>query len=134
MFDIDGLRIGGLEYFIDTSWVNEFKPVDFKKRMEGAKKETEKARRVLRGFGNLDILLCHQPPYGYLDRVNFSGAPKEWIGKHAGSKVILDYIKKKQPKYVFCGHIHENKGKAKIGKTIVYNAGSCGDYILMDIE
>jgi hypothetical protein len=27
---------------------------------------------------------------------------------------FLDYVKKYQPKYVFCGHIHEAKGKAII--------------------
>ena len=56
--------------------------------------------------------------------------PKDWIGKHAGSKVILDYIKKYQPKYVFCGHIHEGEGKAKIGKTEVYNLGVAGHKII----
>jgi len=128
------IRIGGLEYFVDTSWVREFKPSDYKERLENAKKETEKAKKVLKRFKNIDILLCHQPPYGYLDKVNFQGAPKHWKGKHAGSKVILDYIKKEQPKYVFCGHIHEAKGKKKIGQTEVYNVGCCGDYVLVDIS
>lgn len=129
-----GVRIGGLGYFIDTSWVREFKPEDYRKKLKKAKKKTDKAKKVLRKFGrNLDILLCHQPPYGILDRVNFPGAPKHWQGKHAGSKAILDYIKKRQPDYVFCGHIHEAKGKKKIGKTLVYNAGVAGDYILLNI-
>ncbi|MFQ5531940.1 MAG: hypothetical protein ACE5ES_04955 [Candidatus Nanoarchaeia archaeon] len=78
--------------------------------------------------------MCHQPPFGYLDKVSGKfGAPKHWRGKHAGSKVILDYIKKHQPKYVFCGHIHEGKGKTKIGKSIVYNVGFNGDYVVIDI-
>jgi Icc-related predicted phosphoesterase len=130
---LNGLRIGFLEYFIDTSWVREFKPSNYKERMKEAKKDTDKAKRVLRNFKNLDILLCHQPPYGVLDKVNFPKAPKHWQGKHAGSKAILDYIKKKQPRYVFCGHIHEGKGKKKVGKTIVHNAGVAGDYVLLDI-
>jgi Icc-related predicted phosphoesterase len=130
---INGLRIGFLEYFVDNSWVKEFKSKD-KKVITSAKRGTKKAEKVLRGFNNLDILLCHQPPFGVLDRVNFPGVPKDWLGKRAGSKVILNYIKKKQPRYVFCGHMHENKGKAKIGKTLVYNAGSVGDYVLLDIK
>ena len=130
-----GVRIGGLEYFIDVSWVREFKPEEYRKKLKKAKKETDKAKKVLGKFGrNLDILLCHQPPYGILDRVNFPGAPKHWQGKHAGSKAILDYIKKKSPRYVFCGHIHEGKGKAKIGKTEIYNVGHSGDYLLFDID
>lgn len=132
--NFNDIRIGGLEYFTDTCWVREFKPADFRKKIREAKKETDKAKKVLKWFNNLDILLCHQPPYGILDKVGFSGAPKSWKGKHAGSKIILDYIQKKQPKYVFCGHIHEAKGKAKIGKSLVYNMGESGDYLILDTE
>ncbi len=57
-------------------------------------------------------------------------APKHWQGKHAGSKLILRYIKKAKPKYVFCGHIHEGKGKVKIGKAEIYNLGVCGYKII----
>ena len=131
---IGGLRIGFLEYFVDTNWVQDFKPSDYKKKLQKAKKATDKARRILKRFGSLDILVCHQPPYGYLDEVTGKfGAPKHWHGKHAGSKVILDYIKKYQPKYVFCGHIHEGKGKTRIGKSEVYNVGFNGDYVAIDI-
>lgn len=126
----NGLRIGFLEYFVDTCWVKEFKPKDYDKSMNRAKKQTEKAKKFLKNFGSLDILVCHQPPYGYLDKVNFPGVPESWKEKHAGSKVILDYIKKYQPKYVFCGHIHEGEGKVKIGKTEVYNLGAAGHKII----
>jgi len=119
------LRIGFLEYFIDTCWVREFKPSYYRRNMKKAKKETDKARRVLKRFKDLNILICHQPPYGFLDKVG-KMAPKHYQGKHAGSKVILDYIKKTQPRYVFCGHIHEGKGKTKIGKTKVHNLGVGG--------
>ena len=124
---LEGLRVGFLEYFVDASWVREFKPKDYQKSMKKAKRQTEKAMRVLKRFGNeLDILVCHQPPFGFLDRINFPGAPKHWQGKHAGSKAILDYIHEEQPKYVFCGHIHEGKGMKKIGKTEVFNLGVAG--------
>jgi Icc-related predicted phosphoesterase len=129
--NIDGLRIGFLEYFIDVSWVHNFKPSNYSKRLNEARKESSKAKQILNNFKNLDILVCHQPPYGYLDKVSAKyNPPQNWIGKHAGSKVILDYIKKYQPKYVFCGHIHEAKGKAKIGKTEVYNLGVAGHNII----
>jgi len=135
--NINGLKIGFLEYFIDTCWVQKFKPGDYKKMLKQAKKETNKAKKILKWFGknNLDILVCHQPPYGILDKVTGKyGAPKFYRGKHAGSKAILNYIKKEQPRYVFCGHIHEGKGKKKIGKTEIYNVGCCGNYVLLDIE
>jgi Icc-related predicted phosphoesterase len=127
---LNGLRIGFLEYYSDISWVKNFKPSDYQKRMKRAREETEKARGVLKRFGKLDILVCHQPPYGILDKVNFPGVPKNWLGKHAGGKAILDYVKKYQPRYVFCGHIHEGKGMKKIGRTEVYNLGVCGYKIL----
>jgi Icc-related predicted phosphoesterase len=74
---------------------------------------------------NDPILVSHAPPFGYLDKV-----PK--VG-HVGSKIILKIIKKYQPRYVLCGHIHEGKGKTKIGKSTVINAGSSGEYFLLDI-
>ena len=60
------------------------------------KKDTEKAKKVLKWFSKqkIDILLHHQPPHGVLDKVTFKKAPKHWLGKHAGSKVILNFIKK----------------------------------------
>lgn len=62
------------------------------------------------------------------------GAPKRFWGKHVGSRVILNYIKKYQTRYVFCGHIHEGKGYAKIGKSEVYNLGHEEDYKLININ
>lgn len=122
----DGIRAVFLEYFLDVNWVKDFKPNDYSKSLKDARKESEKARKILKRFGKVDILVCHQPPYGILDKSNFAGAPKHWRGKHAGSKVILNYIKKNQPKYVFCGHMHEGEGKRKIGKSEVYNLGVAG--------
>ncbi len=131
---LQGLRVGFLEYFVDVSWVREFKPKDYQKSMDKAKKQTEKARKILNRFGEgLDILVCHQPPFGILDRVNFPGVPEHWKGKRAGSRVVLDYIHKYQPRYVFCGHIHERKGKKKIGKTQLFNVGCCG-YKVIEIS
>jgi len=66
-----------------------------------------------------------------LDKVTAKFAPKHWQGKHAGSQAILQYIKSKSPKYVFCGHIHEGQGTAKIGETEVYNLG-VGEYKIVE--
>ena len=130
--NLNGLRVGFLEYFTDNCWIKEFLEKD-KKRIKNAKEETTKVKRVLNRFGNLNILVCHQPPYGVLDKVTAKyNPPKNWIGKHAGSKIILNYIKKKQPRYVFCGHIHEGKGKKRIGKTEVYNLG-VADYKIINL-
>ncbi|MCD4666320.1 hypothetical protein K8R47_00745 [archaeon] len=75
--------------------------------------------------------MCHQPPYGILDKVGTDyNPPKNWIGLHAGSKSILKYIKSNSPGYVFCGHIHESKGKKKFNKTEIYNLGVCEHKII----
>ena len=122
----EGLRVGFLEYFTDVSWVREFRPKNYRERMQKVRKETEKAKRVLKRFGKVvDILVCHQPPFGVLDKVG-KPAPVFWRGKRAGSQAVLDYIKKYQPRYVFCGHIHEGEGMKKVGKTEVHNLGVCG--------
>lgn len=125
VINFNGIRIGGLEYFIDVNWVEEFKPTDYKERMKTAKRQTGKKKKTLKWFHKVDILIHHQPPYGILDKVG-PHAPKHWRGKKAGSKIILDYIKEKQPKFAFCGHIHEGEGFKKVGKTEVYNLGVCG--------
>lgn len=130
--NIGGLRVGFLDWFVDNSWVKEFGEED-PKRIKRARKYTEKAKHILKHFGKVDILVTHIPPYRFLDKVDFKDAPKDWQGKHAGSKVVLEYIKRYQPKYVFCGHIHEGKGKVKIGKSEVINVGCCGDYQIVNL-
>jgi len=95
------------------------------KMMKKNKIREEKLNKLLKE--NLDaILITHNPPYGVLD--------KTYDRKYVGSKIISKAIKKHQPKMVLCGHIHEAKGKAKIGKTEVYNVGHSGDYVLLDIN
>jgi Icc-related predicted phosphoesterase len=126
-----GINIIGLEYFIDDIWVKNFKPDKYKKRLISARKETRKTNKFLNSFKEpVHILVCHQPPYGYLDKVKSPPAPKHWNNKHAGSKIILSFIKQKQPKYVFCGHIHEGMGNTKIKNSNVYNLGVCGFKII----
>lgn len=129
LMNAQGVRIGGLQYFVDTNWVRDFKPSKYQKRLHDAKISTDKAKSVLSRFKELDILVCHQPPYGHLDTVG-NKAPVAWRGKNAGSKTILNYINRHQPRYVFCGHIHEGEGKAKIGKTEIYNLGVGGHKIV----
>ncbi|MBS3087604.1 metallophosphoesterase [Candidatus Pacearchaeota archaeon] len=126
--NLGGVRVGFLEYFVDECWVREFASRD-KEKMKVARKESLKAKKILERFGKVDILVCHQPPYGFLDKISGEyGAPKGWHGKHAGSRVILDYIRKHQPRFVFCGHIHEGEGKIKIGKSEVFNLGVGGSF------
>lgn len=89
------------------------------------KRREKKLNNLLRKNSN-SILITHNPPYGYVD--------KTYTGKHVGSKILLDAIKKHHLRYVFCGHIHEAKGRAKMGKTQIYNLGWHGDYAVIDTE
>lgn len=127
-----GINVLGLDYFIDSSWVKEFKPGDYQNSLISANKETLNVKKFLKKFKKADIFLCHQPPYGILDKINFPNAPASWQGKHAGSKAILDYIKKAKPSFVFCGHIHEAEGMKILGTTKVYNLGTA--YQLIEIK
>jgi len=119
-----GIRIGGIKYFTDISWAREFELDGIPRIRDRALKDTQDAERVLGRFGKLDVLVTHVPPYGILDRVESNNTPPSWIGRHAGSKAILEYIRRQQPDYVLCGHIHEAEGYEKIGRSQVYNLGS----------
>lgn len=70
---------------------------------------------------NVDILLTHDQPYGYDDVILQKDCP--WAsGEHIGCKPLADVILEKQPKYLFCGHLHTTgRGPTKIGNTIRYN-------------
>ena len=92
-----------------------------------------KVKKILNWFKkiDIDILITHQSPYGILDKVKNPAAPKHWQGKNAGSKIILNFIKTKKPKYVFCGHIHEGKGHKKLQNTEIYNLGIANHKIIL---
>lgn len=128
--DFYGLRIGGIKYFTDICWAEEFELIGIDKIRRRARQDTEKIRKVLERFGRVDILLTHVPPYGVLDRVDSASIPPPWIGRHAGTKTVLNYIQKLQPRYAFCGHIHESAGFEKLGRTEVYNLGMGGYKII----
>jgi Icc-related predicted phosphoesterase len=53
-----------------------------------------------------------------------------------GDKILARFIKRKQPLLCICGHMHENQGKVKVGKTLVVNSGDGGkgECTLIDLK
>jgi len=72
------------------------------------------------------ISICHVPPFGTsLDRITNL--------KHAGSLAVREFLRREQPRYFFCGHIHEAAGaQDKLGETSAMNVGKKG--YLLDLE
>ena len=52
----------------------------------------------------IDILISHQPPYGYGDRYCDVGSVKT---EHLGSRELLAAIDRCRPKLVICGRTHD---------------------------
>src|SRR5262249_46286958 len=106
-FEAGGIQIAGLGCSSPT-------PFD----TPGEYSEQELARR-LAPFSKLSplVLICHAPPLNTaLDRI------KE--GLHAGSSAVREFIEAHQPKYFFCGHIHEAEGViVNLGATRAQNVG-----------
>jgi hypothetical protein len=95
--------------------------------------EAEITARLERGHVAADgaarrVVVPHAPPHGTLDRT--------WIGTHAGSHAVGDFIRRTQPLLVLCGHIHEARGQDRIGETLVVNCGPArrGHYVIAQLD
>lgn len=61
------------------------------------------------------IILTHQPPMGSRDLI--------YSKERTGSVGLRRFVEEHQPDLLICGHIHEDRGEAKIGSTKVVNVG-----------
>jgi Icc-related predicted phosphoesterase len=77
---------------------------------------------------NETVLVTHVPPFDTKDKV--------FIGMHGGSKELRALIGKYSPRLVISGHIHEDPGFIKIGKTIFVNCsmGKSGEGALIKLH
>ena len=69
----------------------------------------------------VDILISHQPPYGFGDRSFDAGSGKV---KHLGSRELLLAIARVRPKLVICGHIHDGYGQSQHDGIPIYNVSA----------
>lgn len=80
------------------------------------------ANHMFSKVSNVDILITHSPPKGVVD--NFEG-----VGS-MGSVAVRNAIKRLQPKFVLCGHVHDSWGETGfIGDSKVMNLGPTVNWI-----
>jgi Icc-related predicted phosphoesterase len=121
--DLHGRTFQAGEYHVAGLGYSNVTPFD----TPGEYSEEELETR-LHAFNGLTpmIAVCHAPPFGtMLDRITNL--------RHAGSKAVREFIRREQPRYFFCGHIHEAAGaQDKLGETSSLNLGKKG--YLLDTE
>lgn len=99
-----------LELLVDQSWI--FQGVKFwfspwsRLFMDWAfmKDEVQLAAIYSQIPDDTNVLVSHQPPYGYCDTI-------EKRGECLGSIALLDAMKRVKPEILICGHIHGGYGK-----------------------
>jgi Icc-related predicted phosphoesterase len=79
------------------------------------------------------IFITHNIPYG--TKLDIGKDKNSYVyKKHLGSTIARDFCKRFQPFICIGGHVHEGKGKDKIGKTLILNPGYGKDaQILIEI-
>lgn len=97
-------------------------PTPFNTPGEFSEIEIAKELAAFQGLSPL-YFVVHFPPQGTrLDQV----AP----GRHAGSRVLREWVEREQPAALFCGHIHESAGQSDhIGATECFNVGKVGHIV-----
>jgi len=113
-----------------TLGITKEETLERKKRHDSEKKKIENLFKKSKGK---KIFVTHFPPYLHFDKIKNKQSPMD--GKHIGVKAYSDLIKKYKPELYICGHMHENPGIKKIGKTTAVCLGLSHKYVyILDID
>jgi uncharacterized protein len=114
--ELDGFHVIGLGYS---------NPTPFDTPGEYSEEELNQRLHQFDGLKPM-IAICHAPPHGtMLDRITNL--------RHAGSRSMREFLQREQPRFFFCGHIHEAAGaQEKLGATSAMNVGKKG--YLLDLD
>ena len=88
-------------------------------------------KRHIDTIGKIDILMCHDCPYGIADVLLQKDCM--WAdGSHIGNVALREFVDKAKPSLVFEGHLHScEHGETKHNDTSVYNVSLLNeDYVM----
>jgi len=93
------------------------------------KRNNVEKKKIIRLFSNVKnktVFVTHMPAYSFFDRVRNKKSPMD--KRHVGIEAYSYIIKKYKPKLYICGHMHENQGVKKVGRTTVVCLGMANKY------
>ena len=114
-----------------STFPGRIKSKNYKKQRKMLDKLFKKFRK------EIVVFVSHNVPYETkLDKICWKNTDKEAYGKHYGSKLVRRLIQKWQPIMNIAGHMHENQGRDKIGKSVIINTGAAqdGQAVIIEID
>lgn len=130
-----GISLLGFGGFMDASANKSVRSKEWQAKVEVRnKKAKNKMNSLIKRVRGNSIFIFHYPPFGVFDKILDKKNP--FYGGRTGVDFFRKAILKKKPLLVLCGHMHENYGRAKIGKTIVVNPGAAveGKAAIIEID